>query len=79
MIKFTYDPVIFPIESSWFGQINAEGEIVPMEETAIYRNNTFGLKTLDESGRLEKIAIAGVHLEFKPTDVSEGMVVALRK
>ena len=65
LIKFIYDPVIYPIESSWFGEINPKGEIIPMEKTAIYQNNTFGLKTLNESGRIKRLIIEGVHLEFK--------------
>ena len=48
MVKFLQDPVIHPIESSWFGQVNSNGEVIPMEQTAIYRDNTFGLKTLHE-------------------------------
>jgi hypothetical protein len=54
MVKFIYDPIIYPIESSWFGEINTIGEIIPMHETQIYIENTFGLKTLDETGRITK-------------------------
>jgi palmitoyl-protein thioesterase len=33
MVKFMYDPVIYPMESSWFGEINEFGQEVPMEQT----------------------------------------------
>ncbi len=54
MIKFLRDPIIYPIESSWFGQISSDGKLIKMEETEIYKQNTFGLRTLDEEGRLFK-------------------------
>ena len=50
-----------------------------MEQTQIYVKNTFGLKTLDESGRLEKFVIDGVHLEFKQNHIQNIMVKALQK
>jgi hypothetical protein len=31
MVKFMYDPVIYPMESSWFGEINEIGQEIPME------------------------------------------------
>ena len=77
MVKFIYDPVVFPIESSWFGEINKKGEIIPMEQTDIYKSNLFGLKTIDESGRLHKETIDGVHLEFKDNHIQDIFVKAL--
>ena len=46
MIKFSKDPVIYPIESSWFGNINLEGNVDVMENTRIYKEDLFGLRTL---------------------------------
>jgi len=62
MIKFMHDPIIYPRESSWFGETNPDGKVIPMEETRIYKENTFGLRTLSEEGRIEKQEIDGVHL-----------------
>jgi hypothetical protein len=64
MVKFIYDPIVYPIESSWFGEVAENGEIVTMEETIIYQENTFGLRTLDETGRITKKKIDGAHLDF---------------
>jgi len=36
-----------------------------MEETRIFKENLFGLKTLNDEGRLEKKEIDGVHLQFR--------------
>lgn len=52
MVKFTHDPIIFPRESSWFGQNDGNGKTIPMEETQIYKENTFGLQTLAQEGRI---------------------------
>lgn len=46
MVKFMHDPIVYPIESSWFGETNGDGKVIPMEETRIFKENTFGLKTL---------------------------------
>ena len=47
MYKFSKDPIIFPPGSAWFGERDPEGNHIPMEETQIYKDDTFGLKTLD--------------------------------
>jgi len=65
MVKFLRDPIIYPIESSWFGQTDKSGKVVPMEETVIYKENLFGLKTLADEKRIDKKEIPGVHLQFE--------------
>ena len=54
MVKFQHDPIIYPRESSWFGETLPDGRVIPMEETRLYKENLFGLKTLADEGRLEK-------------------------
>ena len=46
MIRFKRDPIIFPMESAWFGETAPDGTVLKMEETEIFLANTFGLKTL---------------------------------
>ena len=48
MVKFMHDPIIYPKESSWFGENNADGKVEAMEDTKVYKDNLFGLKTLNE-------------------------------
>ena len=31
MVKFMHDPIVYPRESSWFGETNADGNVIPME------------------------------------------------
>jgi hypothetical protein len=46
MIRFKRDPIIFPMESAWFGETASDGTVLKMEDTKIFKDNTFGLKTL---------------------------------
>ena len=50
-----------------------------MEKTAIYTQNLFGLQTLDETGRVFKHKIEGVHLEFKDEHIQGIFVEALKR
>lgn len=77
MVKFLDDPIIHPIESSWFGQINEHGKVMPMEETKIYKDNTFGLKTLHRQERIFKHEVQGEHLQYGPEYLQNTIVPAL--
>lgn len=48
MIKFSRDPVIYPTESSLFGNINLDGHVDTMENTRAYKEDLFGLRTLHQ-------------------------------
>jgi palmitoyl-protein thioesterase len=71
MVKFMHDPIIYPKESSWFGEMNEKGEIKPMEETKIYKENKFGLKTLNDQSRIAREEIDGVHLMFRNDHIQD--------
>lgn len=50
-----------------------------MEATDLYTKNLFGLKTLDEEGRIFKITKEGDHLEYGPAYIQQVIVPALQK
>lgn len=79
MVKFKHDPIIYPQESAWFGEMAPDNHVIPMTETRIYRENTFGLKTLYEQGRIEWKEIDGVHLMFRNDHIKDMFVPALLK
>lgn len=56
------DGIVVPAASQFFEFVSEENlsEIVPLQEQAIYRQDTFGLRTLDEDGRLSIIRVPGV-------------------
>ena len=50
-----------------------------MEATEVYTKNLFGLKTLDEEGRVFKIEKDGEHLEYGPEYIKAVIVPSLLK
>jgi len=66
LIRALEDTEIVPSESEWFGYY-ADGsntEIQVMENTTWYNRDSFGLKTLHELGRIDRLTTPGNHLEF---------------
>ena len=66
LLKFTKDTMVDPKESEWFefyypGQAKA---VQPLNESALYVEDRIGLKTLDESGRLDLLEVDGEHLQI---------------
>ena len=60
MVKFENDTVIYPLETAHFGTINYESpELVTMRDTVVYKEDTIGLKKLDEEGKLHLKEILG--------------------
>ncbi|CAL6064724.1 Palmitoyl-protein_thioesterase [Hexamita inflata] len=51
------DGLITPWQSTWFGYYNDGDDkvVIPMEERDIYKKDLFGLKTLNEQGRIHRI------------------------
>lgn len=58
--------MVFPNDSEWFGfyKDGSEKEILQMNETSWYINDTFGLKTLDQAGKIDFYTTPGNHLDF---------------
>ena len=52
MVEFSKDEIIYPYCSANFCEIDGEDHITYMHGTDIYKDDSFGLKTLDESGKL---------------------------
>lgn len=69
MVKFTEDTIVQPKESEWFSFYvpGQDVDILPLEQSDIYTQDWIGLKTLDESGRLEFLSVVGDHLQFNQT------------
>lgn len=66
LVKFNQDSMVVPRDSSWF-EFYAPGsssKILPLEESAIYKEDWIGLKQLAESGRLDRLAVNGDHLRM---------------
>ncbi|XP_062604107.1 lysosomal thioesterase PPT2-A-like isoform X2 [Saccostrea cucullata] len=54
------DDVISPWQSSHFGFYNEKGEVQGMKEQRFYKEDSFGLKTMDEQNRIKTYAIPNI-------------------
>jgi len=65
MIKAEKDTMIYPNEGEWWGGFSDDFKtVVPMKEMPYYTEDTFGLKTVDEAGKIFFNSTAGDHLQF---------------
>jgi len=71
MIKALKDTMVFPNEAEWWGEFAAGSlkTVLTMEHTPNYINDTFGLKTVHEAGKIIFNTTAGNHLEFSEADL----------
>lgn len=53
MVEFTKDTMIYPKETAIFGSLDAQGNHIKMEDQDIYKNDVFGLKTMNEAGKIK--------------------------
>ena len=58
--------MVVPVETQWFGfyKLGQTKEILAYNETALYIEDWIGLKTLDETGKLDFLVSPGNHLQF---------------
>jgi len=71
MIKAMKDTMVFPNEGEWWGQFE-EGslsKVLSMKDNPLYKNDAFGLKTVDDAGKIVFNSTAGNHLKFTETEL----------
>jgi len=65
MVKAEKDTMIFPNDGEWWGQFDTDGKTrLAMNETKMYANDNFGLKTADQAGKIHFESTTGDHLQF---------------
>lgn len=70
MIKANEDSVVVPREGEWWGAFDTDFEtILTMKETAWYKDDTFGLRTADEAGKIFFNSTQGNHLDFSDEEL----------
>ncbi|KAG5914348.1 hypothetical protein E4U42_000530 [Claviceps africana] len=68
MYLFGNDTVSIPKESSWFGEVDADGRRVALRDRAMYKEDWLGLRALDDKGRLKFRTVRGDHMQI-PVEV----------
>lgn len=67
LVRANGDTQVFPKESEWFGAYEDNEpykRVLGFNETAWYREDSFGLKTLDVAGKVHFLSTEGNHLQF---------------
>ena len=71
LIGFENDKMISPKETAEFGVFDKNFNVLKMNETDEYKNDSFGLKTLNEEGKINISYLKGGHLNFDFDDILE--------
>lgn len=71
LVKALGDTIVIPNDSEWFGQYQDGSSTtkLAMNETAFYQRNLFGLKDLDEAGKIFYDTTDGEHMKFSEEKV----------
>ncbi|KAJ5588077.1 hypothetical protein N7537_010755 [Penicillium hordei] len=72
MFMFEEDTVAVPKESALFSEVNVtSGEVTPLHERPIYKEDWLGLKQLDEQGKLDFNTAPGQHMHLSQKTLSK--------
>lgn len=66
LVRANRDTQVFPKESEWFGayEDHTFQRVLGFNETKWYHDDSFGLRTLDQAGKVHFLSTDGNHLEF---------------
>ncbi|CAK4079723.1 unnamed protein product [Aphanomyces euteiches] len=69
LVRAAKDTMVYPHASEWFGAYEDGNwdKVLPMNETTWYKEDSFGLKTLDQQGKITFIETPGDHLQLSTT------------
>ena len=70
LIQFKRDTMITPRQSAYFQELDENHNLVEMEDTQIYKEDLFGLKTLNEQGKITKFLIDELHCYYSWEDLN---------
>jgi len=70
LIAFKRDTMISPKESAHFGEYDKEHRVVNMKDTEVYKNDLFGLKSLEEENKIIYYWIDDNHCYYNLADIN---------
>ena len=74
LVQFKRDTMITPRESAFFQELDENHNLVEMEDTEIYKKDLFGLKTLNEAGKITKFLIDEKHCYYSWEDLNTYLI-----
>merc|ERR1719171_2438583 len=69
MVKALEDEMVEPKEGEHWEFVDSTGVVVPMKDSFLYKEDTFGLQTVDKAGKLVFETTAGDHLQFSKDEL----------
>jgi palmitoyl-protein thioesterase len=70
MYVFNDDVTVVPKETGWFAEVNAtSGEVTPLRERKMYKEDWLGLQRLDKKGGLVYRNTTGKHMQLSDKDL----------
>ena len=74
LIGFKRDTMISPEQSAFFAELDKDHNLVEMKDTENYKKNSFGLKTLDDAGKIETHFLDERHCYYSFQDILDIVV-----
>ena len=73
-LYWTSDSIIKPREAGWWMQYDEHYNIVPKEETELYKKDLIGLRALEEMGRVKYVTLPGEHMDLTTEQVDDVII-----
>jgi palmitoyl-protein thioesterase len=77
LIKFDQDDMVFPKESAWFQKYKEKDQVEDLKESLFYQEDFLGLRTLNESERVQFITFRGKHQEMHQDEIDDYLMPAI--
>lgn len=74
LIQFKRDTMITPRESAFFNELDEKHNLVDMKDTEIYKKDLFGLKTLEEQGKIIRYLVDERHCYYSWEDINNYVI-----
>jgi len=69
LVMFDNDTMLDPPSTAWFSYFDVNGTVIDMQDQELYTEDWIGLKSLNEAGKVQFVALEGNHLSFTNEDV----------
>ena len=68
MVKALQDTMVEPKEGEHWEFVDSTGAVVPMKDSVLYKEDRFGLQSVDKAGKLVFETTEGDHLQFSQAE-----------